>query len=236
MFNGRRPIDLVQFQLTDEELECLGSSEEGSYGNRSALALYQLFLFDVSKKIQNCASVLTIFTLKHDSRGRIDQVPDDSRTPFALDAESEHIKVYMETWVHERANQDGSTCSASWSLSHDCLSCWLLLAVRIAKARLRCSQALGKSQSQSHNHNGQQQQLLLSLATRIFEEASKVPDAVRMTNRAAIFPFAASIILRLGSRRDLVLRVALNMAGEAFQAHVPSFVREAGVQTLLMLQ
>lgn len=56
-----------------------------------------------------------------------------------------------------------------------------------------------------------------------------------MTHRAGIFPFAASILLRLGGQRDLVLRTALHMSGEPGKPHVPTFVRQSGTQMLVML-
>lgn len=146
-----------------------------------------------------------------------------------LDAELEHTKTYIEEWLRKWCPGDDNP-RVNWYLTHDALSCWLLLAVQIAKVRLESSH-VSRVQHQNHGH----QQLLLSLATRIFVEALKVPDAIRMTQRAAIFPFAASIVLRLGSHRDLVLRVALRMAGESGEHHVSTFVRESGIQMLLLL-
>lgn len=135
----------------------------------------------------------------------------------------------MEKWIQDWCPGDTDP-SGNWYLLHDALSCWLLLVVHVAKTRLESPHAARPQQGHGH------QQLMRTLATRIFSEALKVPDAVRMTQRASIFPFAASIVLRLGSRRDLILRVALHMAGEPGEHHVSTFVRESGVQMLLMLQ
>lgn len=56
-----------------------------------------------------------------------------------------------------------------------------------------------------------------------------------MTHRASLFPFAAAIILKLGNQRDLILRVALRMAGTPGKPFVPTFVRDGGNQLLSML-
>lgn len=93
----------------------------------------------------------------------------------------------------------------------------------------------GHSRRQYSNQRKEQQRLLCDLSIRLFQEAlAQVPATVRMTHRASIFPFAAHIVLKLSDKRDLVLRLGLRMAGEPGRPFVPSFVREAGIQMLLM--
>jgi len=159
---------------------------------------------------------------KRDVRQRLDRYQPGFQTTLSLDAELEHIKAHAEKWIQDWCPREGDK-RLNWHLTHDALSCWLLLAVRIARKRPEPSKT-------SH-----EQQLLLALSIRLFKEALKAPDAVLTTQRASIFPFAASIILRLSGRRELILRVALRMSGEPGKPHVPTFVRDAGNQMLVML-
>lgn len=134
------------------------------------------------------------------------------------------MEGWMQDWCPGRENP-----SVTWYLVHEAISCWLLLVTQIGKARLE------KPYQQRPRQQQHQQELMSNLAVRMFTEVLKVPHAVSTTQRATIFPFAASIVLRMCSRSDLVLPVALQMAGEPGELHVPTFVREAGVQMLLML-
>lgn len=152
---------------------------------------------------------------------------------LSLDAELEHIKCYVETWIKDWCPEDGDP-TLNWHLTHDAISCWLLLAIRIARIRLQSSDTHDGAYLKQQREQ-RQQSLLRSLSIRLFEESLKFPEAMAMTQRAAVFPFAASVLLKLSSRRDLVLRAALRMAGEPRKSFVPTFVREAGNQMLIML-
>lgn len=163
--------------------------------------------------------------IQRDVRQRLEQYQPGLRGRISFDAELQHIKTYIEKFIHDWCDES-SDKSLKWHLSHDAISCWLLLALCIARKRF---QDVSISQQQEH------QQLLLRLSVRLFKEALGTPEAVRMTHRAAILPVAASIILRLSTRHDLILRLALRMAGEPEKAYVPTFVREAGNQMLVML-
>lgn len=153
----------------------------------------------------------------------------------------EHVKSYIERWMHDNCSRDGDP-NLNWHLCHDALSCWLLLAVSVSRKRFY-SQAKGENPKggvdtkspQDQHRQQKQQRLLFELSTRLFKEALKASKALLMTHRAAILPFAASIFMRHNSRRDLVLRTALRMVGSPGQAYTPTFVREAGVCMLVML-
>ncbi|KAF2108080.1 hypothetical protein BDV96DRAFT_588175 [Lophiotrema nucula] len=208
-YSGRQVSDLAQFELSEEELQGIAEEPAKRYEKVPPSALYSLFLFDreTRERIRNDAG---------------------SEQSWLLDAELEHIKVYIESWMQEWCSAKARS-AVNWYLVHEALSCWLLLVTQVAKARLR------KPHQQHEKHQQRQQQLMLSLALRLFTEALKVPRAIRTTHRAAIFPFAASIVLRTCSRSDLILAVALQMAGEPGEPHVSTFVRESGIQILLML-
>ncbi|KAL1844933.1 hypothetical protein VTK73DRAFT_1485 [Phialemonium thermophilum] len=204
-YSGRRPMDLSDLELDDEAIEKVTRLSR----ERSAVSLaayYHLYLFDKSV------------------RQRLDQYEPRLRTGLSLDAELEHIKAYIERWIRDWCPEDGDR-RLNWHLTHEALSCWLLLAVNIAKRR----------PPQHAADQARQQQLLLDLSIRMFKLALRVPEAIRTTHRSSIFPFAASIILRLSARRDLVLRVALRMTGDPERPFVPSFVRDSGNQILVML-
>lgn len=156
---------------------------------------------------------------------------------MSLDAELEHIKNYLERFIlHWCPNAEKRR--GNWHLLHDALCSWLLLAVHVARARFQsCSEAKSQtSQDRLKRSQQDQQQLLVKLSVRMFEEALKLPTSLLITHRASIMPFAASVILRFSKRRDLVLRAALRMAGEAGRPTVRTFVRDAGRQMLVMLQ
>ena len=95
---------------------------------------------------------------------------------------------------------------------------------------LKCASRNGRTVEGS-NHR----QETLDLAERIFTSALSTPTTLHMTHRASVLPVIAGIILRLGDRKDLVLRLALRMAGDPDRPSVPAFTRDAGNQMLAML-
>lgn len=174
-------------------------------------------------------------------RRRVEQCQPGHQGALSLDAEMEHVKSYIERWIHDNCPKNGDP-NLNWHLCHDSLSCWLLLAVSVSRKRFYSQKnnedpsGAQKTISPQDQHRQQKQQrLLFGLSTRLFKEALKAPKALLMTHRAAILPFAASIFLRQNSRQDLVLRTALRMVGSPAQPHTPTFVREAGVCMLVML-
>jgi hypothetical protein len=153
---------------------------------------------------------------------------------MSLNAELENIKSYIEQWIGRWCPESGNS-QLNWHLTHDALSCWLMLAIRVAQKRSKLCKWTSAQQHHRNQQRQEQQQLLVDISVRIFEEALRQhPLTICMTHRAAIFSFAAHIILKLGDKQDLVLRVGLRMAGEPGRLHVPTFVRETGNQMLLM--
>jgi hypothetical protein len=129
-----------------------------------------------------------------------------------------------------------SSSQLKWHLTHDALSCWLLLVTTLARKRLElCVSA--ESRSQYRQQQQEQQHLIRLLAKRMFEEAVAQPShTLCMTHRASIFSFAAAILLKFGEHTSLVLCLALRMSGEPGGHFVHTFVREAGIQIMLMLR
>lgn len=188
--------------------------------------------------------------MQRNVRRRLEQYQSGSQksmpldTELSLNAELEHIKNYMERWISHwcpnstKRGSNSASENGNWHLLHDALCSWLLLAVHVARARFQCVEetVTPNQQDEVRRSQHEQQQLLVHLSTRMFEEALRVPSSLVITHRASILPFAASVILRLSKRRDLVLRAALRMAGEPGKPTVRTFVRDAGRQMLVMLQ
>lgn len=139
-----------------------------------------------------------------------------------MDAELNWLNGYIDRWIQEWCNAQGDP-RLKWHLLHDALGYQLLLSARIVGKS-------AKSDSTSIH-----QRMLFDVASRMFTEALRTPQNTHMTHRASVFPFAAAIMLRFCDRRDLVLRLALRMAGDHYGPHVPTFVRDAGNQMLAML-
>lgn len=127
----------------------------------------------------------------------------------------------MDHWREDWCPRDGDY-SKYWHFVHDSLSCHLFLSAL----------ALERSRPADLAHY---QRHLLRLSLRMFEEALKFAGLTHMTHRGNALVFGASILLKLSDRRDLVLRVALRMAGDATRPYVPTFVRSCGCQMLAML-
>ncbi|KAJ4252333.1 hypothetical protein NW762_010931 [Fusarium torreyae] len=210
-YSGRSPMDLSDLELTNTELDQLASQSHHS-SCRSSVALYELFIYD------------------REVRRRLEQHQSGTQYSISLDAELQHVKCYIEKFIQDRCNEVLERRS-KWHITHDAISCWLLLAILIARKRFPPSSEIHSVSEQQHAH----QQLLLTLSKRLFAEALNSDDAVRTTQRAAIFPVAASILLRLSACRTMVLQLALQMAGDPGKSYVPTFVREAGNQMLVML-
>ncbi|QKD59994.2 uncharacterized protein FOBCDRAFT_243784 [Fusarium oxysporum Fo47] len=145
-----------------------------------------------------------------------------SSTALQLEADLAWVVHYTETWV-TRWCVGNSNPGVRWHLVHDALSCQLLMSSRIIG---RLPQTEGQAAHKKY---------LLDIAIRIFQEALDAPQGTHMTHRASIFPFAGALILQCSDRRDLVLRLALRMAGRPDKQYVPTFIRSAGNQLLAML-
>ncbi|KAF2014440.1 hypothetical protein BU24DRAFT_451484 [Aaosphaeria arxii CBS 175.79] len=168
-------------------------------------ALYQLYLF------------------QNELRKRADSYSGQKQLDtLHLEADLAWISSYIQQWIRQYCSQDASPRSRA-HLIHDALSCQLLLSARI----------VGKL-SESANLPTHQRRLL-DTALAIFRSALDDPVTIHMNTRGSIFPFAGAIILRFGERRDLVLRLALRLAGDPTRPYVPNFVRNAGSQLLAML-
>ncbi|OCF41066.1 hypothetical protein I317_05077 [Kwoniella heveanensis CBS 569] len=227
--SGRKLMDLSPLELTSEEIQEI--TKLGPYHHAVSLpAFYEQYLFG------------------RDVKKRLDTSAESAANDLSLDAELTWIDTYTERWLQDWCPTDGPVKSR-WHLVHDALSHQLLLMVNVARRRKTAPLAHAKpdqatkgkavpgrtSSTSDQERQQQQQQKLLQLAERIFTEALTTPTTTHMTHRASILPFVATIILRLNGRCELILRVALNMAGAPGQRYVPTFVREAGHQMLAML-
>lgn len=139
-----------------------------------------------------------------------------------LEADLAWVTDYTDKWITLWAEPNSSK-PIYWHMVHDALSCQLLLSSRI----------IGKLPQANVTADHQRQ--ILGISIRIFQLVLDIPGATHMTHRASIFAFAGAIILRFGERQDLVLRLALRLAGDPTRTSVPTFVGNAGKQLLAML-
>ncbi|KAJ0426797.1 hypothetical protein BJY00DRAFT_306793 [Aspergillus carlsbadensis] len=206
-FSGRCPLDLSYFELEKAEIDQI-STIGADHPSASLPALYHLYIFqkEVRRRLDTLGEATPSSTLQ-------------------LQADLSWVTHYTSQWIAAWCNPT-SHAPARWHLLHDALSVHLLLSTRII-SRL----------PQTHTSSrADHQRYLLSIAIRIFEAALDAERGTHMTHRASIFPFAGALILRFSDRRDLVLGLALRMAGDPCREnYVPTFVRSAGNQLLAML-
>ena len=155
-------------------------------------------------------------------RGRIDKACQAPLALIAVETEVDCIKIYIDRFIRQWSDGLQNT-RKRWHLLHEALACQLLLLARI---RLVLPEGTPRPRYR---------QCLVDTAVRMFEEALEGPTTTHMTHRASIFTFAASLVIRFADRRDLVLRLALRLAGHADRPSVPTTRRDAGRQMLAML-
>ena len=212
-------MDMTDFELDDTEVDEI--TRVGPHAQGSSLpALYHLCLFAVSP-----SCLFDELSLRFAQREVIREVGSLQQAitmDLALDSALNWVNDYLEQWKAKWCPADLPR-RLRWHLIHDSLGTQILLASRIAKARF-------KSSSTSKD-----QAVLLQASLRIFVEALESPPAPHMSTRASMYPYIAAIVLRGSDRVDLVLRLALRMAGDPNQREVPTCVRGAGRQMLAML-
>ena len=212
-------MDLSEFELAGWELNeilRIGPHQQGC----SLPALYQLFLFAVRPKSQ-----LGNWLLIHYQREVIQRVRSLGRGPateLSLDSTLIWVNEYIHQWIEDWASQDKGS-QIRWHLLHDALGTQILLAAHIAKKR------------EANSASKKDEAVLLDTSTRLIVEALSTPLAPHMTTRASMFPYVAAILLKMSDRVDLVLRLALRMAGSPCKEQVPTCVWAAGRQMLAIL-
>lgn len=206
-------MDTSRLELNEGEVEELTSQGPGH--PMSALpAAYHLFLFSVSSKITARAKA------QREVSARMEQAVSTPHRQLALEAELNWIKTYIARHISQWCLPDKANC---WPIKHDALAQQFLLIARIRRK-------MDPSIEIWSQHPD-----LLPLAIEIFTEALSSPNPAHMTHRASILPLVAAVILKDGTRRDLVMRLALRMAPDPTRPSIPTFVRDAGCQMLSML-
>ncbi|KAM5362281.1 hypothetical protein ACJZ2D_012636 [Fusarium nematophilum] len=164
-----------------------------------------------------------LYLFQKEVRRRLDLAASTASSAILqLEADLAWVMDHTEKWI-ARWCDGNSSPGTRWHLLHDALSCQLLLSARIIGW-------LPQTDEQADY-----KKRLLDISIRIFQEALDAAQGTHMTHRASIFPFAGALILRFSDRRDLVLRLALRMAGRPGKQYVPTFIRNAGNQLLAML-
>jgi len=204
-YTGSESSAMSRFELTDSELEKI-SEITGYDADCTVPAFYQLYLFE------------------RDTRNRLERVSDLEGFQAGLTLESEMIAIqsFVDRWIAKWCPVDGDT-KRNWHLVHEVLATQLLLLARIARNRTKAPDY------------GAIQTRLLETSVHMFTEALRQPGLTHMTHRPSTFPFAAAIILKLSPNRDIVLRIALRLAGPPDRPHIPQNIRNAGYEILALL-
>ena len=140
----------------------------------------------------------------------------------AIEQEVSCIEIFIDNWISDWCSAIAGQQKV-WHLIQEALSLKLLLLAQI------------RFPGSSPSPRPRYKQLLVDTAVRMFEEALKTLTTPHMTHRASILTFAASLVIRFTNRRDLVLRLALRLAGDVHRPSVPTTRRDAGRQMLALL-
>jgi hypothetical protein len=212
--------DLSHFELSGSEVDSIMIFSP--YDDNSNLpAYYSICMFLVSLVLFRW-SFLDMFQrqMKH----RLVVAESSPNHALALDAELMFVDAFLKQWTAQWC-PPGIDFTRSWIFRHEANTARLLLYLRILKRRRKSPR---KEFNQYH-------QDILHAAEVIFEEALEHHPIPHLSWKTGIVVFAAGIILRLNGRKELVLRVALRMAGDPENPPLNTFTRQNGYQMLAML-
>ena len=142
----------------------------------------------------------------------------------ALTAEQSLVDSFISRWVDDWAPKDGDP-THNFIFRHEAQAAKLLLHVRILSRRIApTASELARYQAQ-----------ILDLVHELFDQALTQPQIPHLTFKTAFIVYAAGIIFRLNGRKDVVLRLALRMAGNPDNPSPRTFTVHNGQQMLSML-
>ena len=219
-FTGREQLEMSQFELSDSELDELQSDESKGVSGPASYYLYRLQVSTRRIPGESCLTGVDTF-LQREAQARLKAAEFSTSSAYILTEELDHVDRFIQRWRSQWC--DSTEGRLRWHLLHEARSTRLLLIAQIAKRRFHTK------------HLEDDQERLLRLATQILESALDGPNATHMTQRASIFPFVASLVLKLNAARELVLRVALRMSGDPRLPFISTFVKDAGHALLAMV-
>ncbi|WVQ72840.1 hypothetical protein IAR50_002401 [Cryptococcus sp. DSM 104548] len=175
------------------------------------------------------ASDYELYVFEIESKARIlSSSSSQSLQSTSLDAELSFIQTYLASWESRWLNPQTDPLRR-WSFQYASLRSLLVGLMRIAKAR---GNRPGPWTSNFRTD-------LLDVSTRILEGALSHERALHMLRPTSVLVFVSTMVLQLTPRgareRDLILRVALRLAGEAGREEMKTFATHNGFQILNML-
>ena len=204
-FHGGFMSDLTHFELTARESEIL----ERNYLHDSDYGLpafYHLHMFQRRMK------------------SRMDAAATADDAELALDAEIALVQAFTDRWVDQWCQRDTDTIRG-WIHRHEVLTIQLWLLLRI----------LGKRSHPASADCTRYHREILQVAHDVFENALKQERIPHLSFKTGPVLFASGVILRLGGRRDLILQLALRLAGDPDRPPLNTFTRHNAYQMLSML-
>ena len=130
---------------------------------------------------------------------------------------------YIDRWVDKWCPNDGEE-THNWLFRYEAMGARLLLHLRILKY-----QTLSEIDSAAYRDK------ILQLSEAIFEDALSHSEIPHFSLRSGNVLFAADLIVKLGGRQGLVLRMALRMAGDPDKVTIRTQTPFNGLQMLAML-
>ena len=141
---------------------------------------------------------------------------------LTLDLEHNLVDAYIDRWIDLWATTSTDE-TRRWLLQYEASGVRLLLHLWILRKQ--------DSKAMISRHH----LTLLKIAEDIFELALAHEYIPYFAFKTGYIVFAAEIVLRLGDRPDLVLRMALRMAGNPDRPPIRTSTRANGYQMLAML-
>lgn len=147
-------------------------------------------------------------------RHRLAAAASSHDSDLALELGHSLVDAFMDNWILRWCPKDGDRIH-HWLFRHEASGARLLLHLRI----------MGKRHESSTVNVSLDQNKVVGLADSMFQDALTHDSIPAFSFRSGHILFAAEIMLRLSDRRDLVLRLALRMAGDPDKPSLNTFAR-----------
>ncbi|WRT67709.1 uncharacterized protein IL334_004681 [Kwoniella shivajii] len=204
----RQEISCQGFDLTEFEAEELDRSDP-----LSAIALM--------------AGDYALYRFEAESKERLSRIIQTTRSTIAMDSERiwirTHLSSWEDTWVKPQTDP-----LRQWWFRYLSIRSRLVGILRVAKARVHPGPWTDQMKTD-----------LVLVSTELMEGCLSHEKSLHMLRPTSPIVFAAAILLQLTGKeakeRDLILRVALRLAGDPRQEDVMTYATHNGYQILNML-
>ncbi|WWD09994.1 hypothetical protein V865_008126 [Kwoniella europaea PYCC6329] len=204
----RQEISCLAFDLTDYEAEELDRT--GPFDDIALMAAdYALYRFE------------------GESKERISRITQNNHSTTALDSERIWIQTYLSSWESKWVEPQTDPLRRWW-FRYLSIRSRLVGILRVAKAR-----------AQPGPWTDQMKSDLVLVSIELLQGCLSHERSMHMLRPTSPIVFAAAILLQLTGKdapeRDLILRVALRLAGEPKQEDIMTYAVHNGYQILNML-